>query len=109
MASQLNSATVLTNTVLRQAVASDAETIAALHTESWRKSYQGILPDDFLAGPIPEQHEQEWFKKLNPINKNNIFVRLAEQDNVLVAFACVVLDKEPARGLSLIISMFNLT
>jgi hypothetical protein len=75
--------------VLRQAVASDAETIAALHTESWRKTYQGILPDDFLAGPILEQHEQEWFNKLNPANTNNIFVMLAEQDNVLVAFACV--------------------
>jgi hypothetical protein len=26
--------------------------VAALHARSWRDTYAGIMPDDFLAGPV---------------------------------------------------------
>lgn len=33
---------------IREAVLADADGVAAAHTESWRTSYRGILPDDVL-------------------------------------------------------------
>jgi GNAT superfamily N-acetyltransferase len=86
---------------LRQAVASDAETIAALHTESWRSSYRGILPDHFLEGSIVGHQKKQWADKLNPDSQHRIFVKVAEQENCLVAFVCVLLDKEAGWGAEL--------
>jgi len=38
----------MTRFAVREAKLSDAEAIAAAHTESWQTSYRGILPDDVL-------------------------------------------------------------
>jgi ribosomal protein S18 acetylase RimI-like enzyme len=34
--------------------------IAALHIASWRDSYRGVLPDDFLADPIETALKAHW-------------------------------------------------
>ncbi|GAB2571367.1 hypothetical protein GCM10027168_00070 [Streptomyces capparidis] len=38
----------------------DAERVAALHTESWRTAYAGIMPDGFLSGPLYEDRLRLW-------------------------------------------------
>jgi hypothetical protein len=37
---------------MRRAVKSDADGIANLHAESWRRRYVGMLPSKFLAGSV---------------------------------------------------------
>lgn len=35
---------------IRQAAVADAVMIAAVHVQSWRETYQGIVPQSHLAG-----------------------------------------------------------
>jgi hypothetical protein len=37
---------------LTQGTLHDCEDIAALHIESWRSAYRGILPASYLMGPL---------------------------------------------------------
>jgi GNAT superfamily N-acetyltransferase len=83
---------------LRRAVASDDETIAALHTESWRSSYRGILSDDYLASSIANERRAYWQKSLNSPHPKRRYILLAEQDKKMVAFVSVFLDKELEYG-----------
>jgi ribosomal protein S18 acetylase RimI-like enzyme len=45
---------------IRRAVPEDAEGITRAHIQSWRTSYQGLLPGDFLAGLDFEQRLEGW-------------------------------------------------
>ena len=38
--------------LVRPATPADETVIAALHTESWRQSYRGALPDKYLDGAL---------------------------------------------------------
>ncbi|WP_199546974.1 GNAT family N-acetyltransferase [Streptomyces sp. N35] len=42
----------------------DAAEIAALHTESWRTAYAGIMPADFLDGALLEDRLELWLGRL---------------------------------------------
>ena len=39
---------------------SDAWRIAVLQTESWRSAYRGLLPDEFLDGPVVDDRVRLW-------------------------------------------------
>ena len=45
---------------IRTATVDDAAAIATVHVESWRTTYKGIVPADFLARLSYEQREQFW-------------------------------------------------
>lgn len=87
-----------TNTVLRQAIALDAETLAALHSESWRSSYRGILSNEYLDGAIVDERKRYWQKSLETPKPERHFILIAEQADEAVAFVSVYLDEEPAFG-----------
>ncbi|MCM6772300.1 GNAT family N-acetyltransferase [Nocardia sp. CDC159] len=42
----------------------DAESVAALHTRSWRTAYVGIMPDEYLNGPLLEDRLALWRDRL---------------------------------------------
>ncbi len=42
---------------LREANVLDAAAIAKVHVDSWRTTYAGVVPEDFLAQLSYEQHE----------------------------------------------------
>ncbi|MEU6179357.1 GNAT family N-acetyltransferase [Streptomyces coeruleorubidus] len=42
----------------------DVEQIAALHTESWRTAYAGVMPSGFLDGPLYEDRLALWHGRL---------------------------------------------
>jgi len=83
---------------LRPAIPSDSFQIASLHTESWRGSYRGILPDAYLDEEIPGErlkHWETWF--LTP-GIDRRCVLLAEAGRELAGFVSVLLDEEPEWG-----------
>ncbi len=41
-------------------VQSDLPGVQALHLESWRRSYAGLLPDAFLAGSVVDEMAGRW-------------------------------------------------
>jgi len=84
--------------VFRLAVQSDLYRIASLHTESWRSSYRGILPDTYLDREIAEEREQLWKARFSKLGIDRRYVLLAEINMKLIGFVCVLLDEEPAWG-----------
>lgn len=45
---------------IRRAVQSDAPGIARVHVESWRSTYVGLVPDDYLASLDRNERERVW-------------------------------------------------
>ena len=45
---------------VRAAVERDAEAVARVHVESWRSTYRGLVPDDYLAGLSVERRADVW-------------------------------------------------
>jgi GNAT superfamily N-acetyltransferase len=84
--------------IFRRATGSDAEAIAALHTESWRDAYRTIMPDWYLDGPITKERANLWQSRLSTPDADRQYVLLAESRGKLVGFVCVLLDEEPQWG-----------
>ena len=72
----------------RQATASEAPAIAALHAESWRTHYRGAYRDEYLDGDVHEDRLRVWNERLSTPAPNQ-FVVLALEDDDLIGFACV--------------------
>ena len=64
---------------IRQAHAVDAAAIARVHVDSWRTTYAGILPSDFLASLSYEEREQFWNRALSALGRKT-FICVAEDD-----------------------------
>jgi GNAT superfamily N-acetyltransferase len=45
---------------IREATIADVAAIARVHVESWRTTYKGLLPDDYLASLTYAQREPLW-------------------------------------------------
>ncbi|WP_245721669.1 GNAT family N-acetyltransferase [Nocardia crassostreae] len=49
---------------IRDGVPGDADAVAAMHTASWRTAYAGMMPDDYLNGPLLEERLSLWRTRL---------------------------------------------
>jgi GNAT superfamily N-acetyltransferase len=80
----------------RSAGADDAEQVAMLHADSWRRHYRGAFADAFLDGDLVAERISVWAKRLvDPAGTATI---LAEQDGEFVGFAQVMFDLDPDWG-----------
>ncbi|GGO34795.1 GNAT family N-acetyltransferase [Deinococcus humi] len=72
---------------VRPACRADAPAIARIHVSSWRETYAGLMPDDFLERMTSEEmrrrREANWERT---ISQGLETVLVAEQDGVVVAF-----------------------
>ena len=82
---------------LREAVATDAETVALLHTASWRDAYSNVLDATYLAGPIEKERLAYWKSELAAADAGQRVV-LAEAEGNAVGFVCVRWPGDPAWG-----------
>jgi ribosomal protein S18 acetylase RimI-like enzyme len=82
---------------LRQAHAGDAERIAALHTESWRRTYRGMMSDDFLNRGALENRRRVWRERLDAPGGNQ-HVCVAEDASTLIGFICAFAGYDPVWG-----------
>ncbi|MEY4562682.1 MAG: hypothetical protein RLZZ618_1959 [Pseudomonadota bacterium] len=81
----------------RPARPGDAEAIARLHIASWRQTYRNALSEDYLAEAVVPDRMSLWEKRLtahDPLQH----VLLAEEDGVLLGFACAFIHADPAWG-----------
>jgi len=69
---------------IRKAVIADASGIAKVHVDSWRSTYSGIVPDEYLKNLSYESREMMWKKG---IPHGHIFIAENEEGEV-VGFAC---------------------
>jgi GNAT superfamily N-acetyltransferase len=71
---------------LRPARLSDAPDIGAVEVASWRTTYRGIVPEDYLARMTADEHAQRWARLLGrPGSLEMTFV--VEEEGRVVGFA----------------------
>jgi len=80
---------------IRAAGFADAVEIARLHTRSWQTAYRGILSDDFLQGPLPENRRMLWHSRLAESERADQVVLVDEQGGEICGFACAYLEADP--------------
>ena len=85
-------------TVIRLGAPEDAAAIAALHAESWRSAYRGLIPDGDLGDALDEERQHFWRDRFASPEADRRIVFAAMADDVLVGFACVLADGDPAHG-----------
>jgi len=76
----------------RQAGPGDAEAIAKLHADSWRRHYRGAYSEAFLDGDVLADRLAVWSERLRRPDRGRCTI-LAE-DPGLVGFAHTVFDKD---------------
>ncbi len=74
--------------IFREAGRADAGGIAALHADSWRHAYRGILLDSFLDGDILQERSALWEQRL-ALPAANQFVWVAETDGEIKGLVCI--------------------
>ena len=81
--------------IVRRARIEDAAQIAAVHVETWRMAYAGMLPDKFLLNLSAKDHESRWWRHVLTGTKTGHFVYVAEDAEAGVVGFCT---GGPTRG-----------
>ena len=82
----------------RFATRRDADRIAALHADSWRRHYRGAYADSFLdTDELILDRQAVWRQRLEAPAVEAVTI-LAQQDGELIGFAHTVLDDHPTYG-----------
>jgi GNAT superfamily N-acetyltransferase len=79
------------------ATAADAESIAALHTDSWRSAYKGLVPDDYLANQVVVERLDFWKRRMADPDDGRLILKAVENGEP-IGFTCVLRDADPAWG-----------
>ena len=72
---------------IREAHAVDAAAIARVHVDSWRTTYAGLLPSDFLASLSYEEREQYWSRVLSASARTSFICVAEDEEGRIVGFA----------------------
>jgi len=73
---------------LRAATPSDIPAIVRIHVDTWRTTYQGIMPDALLGNLSYEKREHSWRQIIQQASEDSNFIYVAEDDlGQIVGFA----------------------
>jgi len=72
---------------IRRANLNDAENIARVHVQSWRESYRGIVPGDFLKNLSLERRILQWQNSLSNVQSEYHRAFVAETGGEIAGFA----------------------
>jgi len=81
---------------IRQAAVPDAPAIARVHVQSWRESYQGIVPQSHLEGLDEGERARRWHRQLEALQSPSAAF-LALSGGAHDAEACGFVSCGPAR------------
>jgi ribosomal protein S18 acetylase RimI-like enzyme len=79
---------------IRPATIDDALAITRVQIDGWRNTYQGIVPDDYLASLDVEKRTPRW----REILASSTRVLVAEQHGTIIGFASGGAIREPIAG-----------
>lgn len=80
--------------MIRTAVQSDVEAIAAVHVASWRETYPGIMPQEILDGLSEVQRGDQWRRWFLPGRPLREALIVCEDAGEVVGFASAVIPPE---------------
>jgi GNAT superfamily N-acetyltransferase len=81
----------------RSAFAADADAIALLHAESWRRHYRGAYSDEYLDGPVYADRQAVWTERLEQQGPETSTI-VAVLDGQVVGLAHTVYGDDPQFG-----------
>jgi GNAT superfamily N-acetyltransferase len=76
----------------------DLEPIALLHAQSWRSTYRGIVPDEFLDRRADSDRREFWTTRFSSTAPERRLLLQALGAGSLLGFVSVLLDAEPKWG-----------
>ena len=83
----------------RLARSADAPAIAALHADSWRRSYRGMLPDAFLDHEVFANRAALWEQRFNDPDEQLVTLTIvAELTREIVGFVHSIAEEDPKWG-----------
>ena len=82
---------------IREANLSDLEAIAALHTQSWRTTYRGVLSDAYLDTELFAERKALWLERFTHPTPTQ-YIAVAEVSQTLVGLACAYGDHDVRWG-----------
>ena len=75
----------------------DADSIALLHADSWRRHYRGAYLDSYLDGDVVADRQEVWRSRLaEPTSRH--FTVIARHRDEFIGFAHTILDEDPIWG-----------
>jgi ribosomal protein S18 acetylase RimI-like enzyme len=74
-------------TVIRKARPEDAPGIAKVHVDTWRSTYTGIIPDDYLDKLSYDQAENMWRQRISSLEPPGLIYVVEIPEGVIVGFA----------------------
>jgi ribosomal protein S18 acetylase RimI-like enzyme len=81
----------------RDATRADAEAIADLHADSWRRHYRGVYLDSYLDGDVFAERRVVWTGRFADPDPDARTI-LCEHEGALVGFAHIIVDDDPTWG-----------
>jgi len=82
---------------IRSATQTDAERIAALHTDNWRAGYRGHMNDGYLDNHIFDERREVWRTRMAHPGPTEHVLLAVENDNIL-GFASMIGREDPRWG-----------
>lgn len=79
---------------IRLAREGDARGIAYVHTESWKATYRGIVPDHVLDYLTTESRLAQWEQQLRSNENDQILIVAEDKEGEIVGFACGGKERE---------------
>ena len=83
---------------LRDATRADADAVAGLHADSWRRHYRGAYDDAYLDGDVFAERRAVWTERLASIDPTRARTILAVDGGALVGFAHVIFEDDRTWG-----------
>jgi len=87
--------------LFRVATSEDADRIAQLHADSWRRAYRGSYSDEYLDGPVHEDRRTVWrerYSRIDPLMYTLLALDPDNEDGPLLGFACSFANDDPKWG-----------
>ena len=76
--------------IIREAKLEDAEAIARVHVDSWNTTYQGIIPENYIAKRSYQKRQESWKKILSDDqekDKQHFVYVVEKKTGQIIAFA----------------------
>lgn len=80
--------------IVRKATLTDAAAIGRIHVESWRATYAGIVPDEYLAALSTERRAEQWRAGLANAESRSIVLVGELRPGEVVGFASCGPERE---------------
>jgi GNAT superfamily N-acetyltransferase len=74
--------------IIREITYNDVPAIAQIQVDTWRTTYKGIIPDEYLATLSYEKRESGWYQIISSAPENGDFIYVAENElGEIIGFA----------------------